>query len=157
MVVISICRKYINKPLDLVNLVAGKGSDAAALEAAVDRISRGYEGFYFGRYDVRTDSEEALKDGRFRVIELNGVTSEATSIYDPRHRLVDAYSTLMRQWRIAFEIGERNRAAGVRPATLRQLSGLLRRHRTAKGAHALNPSTFSPDEPHASTPRGPVL
>jgi len=36
--IISICRKYIDKPLDLLNLVAGKGSDAEALQAAVNKI-----------------------------------------------------------------------------------------------------------------------
>ena len=131
----------------------GTDLSTPALEATVDRVSRGFAGFYFGRYDVRTDSEESLQQGRFRVIELNGVTSEATSIYDPRHRLVDAYSTLMRQWRIAFEIGAGNRAAGARPATWGEFRDLLRRHRSAKHAHG-NPSTFSSPVP---TPRGPVL
>ncbi|HEU5220254.1 MAG TPA: hypothetical protein VFU23_16450, partial [Gemmatimonadales bacterium] len=106
-----------------------------ALEAAVDQVSRGFAGFQFGRYDVRAESDDALREGHFRVIELNGVTSEATSIYDPAHSLAGAYRTLMRQWRIAFDIGAMNRAAGVRPATLRQLAGLLSRHRRARLGH----------------------
>ena len=53
-----------------------------ALENAIDAISRDYEGFYFGRYDIRTESAEALARGEdFKILELNGVTSEATSIH----------------------------------------------------------------------------
>jgi membrane protein DedA with SNARE-associated domain len=115
----------------------GTALQTPALVEAVDEISRSYrdEGFWFGRYDVRTDSEETLQAGRFRVIELNGATSEATSIYDPKHGLFDAYRTLREQWRILFEIGDRNRAAGARPATLGELFDLLRRHRAAKRGH----------------------
>jgi len=106
-----------------------------ALEAAVDQLSRAFDGFYFGRYDVRAESAEALQRGRFRMIELNGVTSEATSIYDPSHRLIDAYRMLGKQWRIAFEIGAANRAAGATVATAGQLVGMLRSHRRAKRGH----------------------
>jgi len=60
--------------------------------------------------------------GRYiKVIELNGVTSEATHIYDPKMSLIDAYRVLFEQWRIAFEIGDRNRARGVRPIVIREL------------------------------------
>jgi glyoxylase-like metal-dependent hydrolase (beta-lactamase superfamily II) len=117
----------------------GTALQTPVLVEAVDRLSRTFrdDGFWFGRYDVRTDSEETLQAGRFRVIELNGATSEATSIYDPRHGLLDAYRTLREQWRILFEIGDRNRAAGARPATFRELFDLLRRHRAAKRGHAV--------------------
>jgi pimeloyl-ACP methyl ester carboxylesterase len=118
----------------------GTALRTAALEAAVDRISKGFEGFHFGRYDVRAESVEALQAGRFRVIELNGVTSEATSIYDPAHGLLEAYRTLRAQWRLVFEIGGRSRAAGARPARLGELVTLALSHRAAKREHASGPS-----------------
>ena len=46
------------------------------------------------------------------MIELNGVTSEATNIYDARHSLADAYRVLFEQWSLAFEIGAANRERG---------------------------------------------
>ncbi len=92
------------------------------LEAAFDRISKRYEGFYFGRYDVRTPSVKDFCNGKsFKIIELNGVTSEATNIYDPDNGLADAYRILMQQWRLAFEIGSANRARGAKAATARAL------------------------------------
>jgi hypothetical protein len=108
-----------------------------ALERAIDRLSQGYEEFWFGRYDVRAPSAEALMaGGPFTVLEVNGVSSEATSIYDPRHGLGHAYRTLFAQWRLAFEIGRRNVAAGARPTRVREILALLRRHRAATALHA---------------------
>ncbi len=101
-----------------------------ALGEAVERISRGYPGFWFGRYDARAPSPQAFREGRaFKIVELNGVTSEATHIYDPRYGVRQAWRVLREQWRIAFEIGRRNRERGHPPATLRELLAALRRYR----------------------------
>jgi membrane protein DedA with SNARE-associated domain len=101
----------------------------SALEATVDRISRSFEGFYFGRYDLRAPSYEAFEQGEaIRVLELNGVTSEATHIYDPANSLGSAYKTLSRQWGLAFEIGRANRDRGVRPARMGELLKAIWRH-----------------------------
>ncbi|MEP6362870.1 MAG: hypothetical protein ABJ287_10805, partial [Balneola sp.] len=81
----------------------------------IDEISKSFkDGFYFGRYDLITGSGEELTKGKnIKVIELNGVTSESTHIYDPEHSFLFAVKTLMKQWRIAFEIGAQNHKSGV--------------------------------------------
>ncbi|HEX2639057.1 MAG TPA: VTT domain-containing protein, partial [Pyrinomonadaceae bacterium] len=62
------------------------------LEKKIDEICRGFKGFYFGRFDIRAASFEDLMRGEnFKIVELNGVTSESTNIYDPRYGLLDAY------------------------------------------------------------------
>jgi pimeloyl-ACP methyl ester carboxylesterase/membrane protein DedA with SNARE-associated domain len=107
-----------------------------ALEERFDEIARGFDGFFFGRFDVRlTGGSEAFRAGRgFKIIELNGVTSEATHIYHPGTPLTAAYGVLMRQWRIAFEIGEENRRRGVAPTSARRLAQITREYmRTARG------------------------
>jgi hypothetical protein len=96
------------------------------LHAEVERVSRTFTGFYFGRYDVRADSEQAFRRGEFKVIELNGLTSEATSIYDPRHSVWFGWRMLFKQWRLAFEIGEANRARGARALAVREIYSLLK-------------------------------
>ncbi len=97
-----------------------------ALEEAIDRISKTYRGFYFGRFDLRTRSIEDFRQGRnFKVVELNGVTSEATHIYDLRNSLFTAYQVLFAQWRIAFEIGAQNYERDFQPTSLWTLAGLL--------------------------------
>ena len=86
------------------------------LEARIDEISRQLTGFFIGRYDIRFASEEELRAGRnFQIIELNGATSEATSIYDARNSLWTAYRTLFRQWELVYQIGAQNRARGCAP------------------------------------------
>jgi membrane protein DedA with SNARE-associated domain len=107
----------------------GRHLASAALEQAIDRVAKAHPGFYFGRFDLRAGSVQALRAGKFQVIELNGVTSEATHIYDPAVSLVEAYRVLLRQWRIAFEIGAANRREGAVPMKARELLALVFRRR----------------------------
>ncbi len=79
------------------------------LIAALDVVSGHFEGFDFGRYDIRVPSAEDLSAGRnLKVIEVNGLSSEATYIYDPKHSYCYGLRTLCHQWRIAFEIAALN-------------------------------------------------
>jgi membrane protein DedA with SNARE-associated domain len=109
----------------------GSCHETAALHAAVDAVAQCHPGFYFGRFDLRTPSLADFQAGRFSVLELNGVSAEATHIYDPAVRVWDAYRTIFRQWRFAFEIGAANQAAGARPLTAAEFVALIRRRRTA--------------------------
>ncbi len=96
------------------------------LEVAIDKICKGYNGFFFGRFDIRTPSFEDLMQGKnFKIIELNGVTSESTNIYDKRYSLFDAYRILFKQWKIAFEIGEENYNKGAKKTSFISLIKLL--------------------------------
>jgi hypothetical protein len=116
-----------------------------ALERAVDSVARGFDGFYFGRFDVRSESVEAFTRGEFRVLELNGVTSESTHIYDPRHGLATAYRDLARQWRLAFDIGAGNARSGAAAVRLVDLARMVlgycrpRRAQPAPVHSGLNP------------------
>lgn len=100
-----------------------------ALAQEIDRISRAFDGFYFGRYDIRVPSLADFKRGRnLKVLELNGVTSEATSIYDPKNSLSQAYRLLAKQWKIAFAIGKENISRGFPAAGVLALVRRLIRH-----------------------------
>jgi len=101
-----------------------------ALEEAIDRIAQSFDGFFFGRFDIRVPSRQDFMAGRnMKIVELNGVTSEATHIYDPKLSLFDAYRVLFEQWRIAFEIGDFNRARGTRPTCVTDLLKAAREYR----------------------------
>jgi membrane protein DedA with SNARE-associated domain len=92
------------------------------LEHRIDDISQKLSGFYVGRYDIRYSSEADLRAGTsFQILELNGAASEATSIYDARNSLLNAYGTLFRQWKLVFAIGAENRRRGSSPTALRLL------------------------------------
>ncbi len=96
------------------------------LEEKIDEICRGFQGFYFGRFDIRARSfEDFSRAKNFKIIELNGVTSESTNIYDKRFSLFAAYKILFRQWRIAFEIGAENFQRGAKPTSVSDLIKLI--------------------------------
>jgi membrane protein DedA with SNARE-associated domain len=107
-----------------------------ALEASVERIARRFEGFHLGRFDVRAPSAQALSRGEgLRVLELNGLTSEPTEIYDPAVSLAVAYGKLLRQWTLAFEIGAENARGGAPTTTLLQVLQEWVRYRRAQRGH----------------------
>jgi hypothetical protein len=102
-----------------------------ALEAEIDRIARTFQGFHCGRFDLRCPDEAALMRGEgIRLIELNGVTSEATHIYHPHTSLIAAYRTLFSQWRQAYDIGSANAAAGAKVTTWKEFAIILKKHFT---------------------------
>ncbi len=103
----------------------GSHSITPALNATIDRVSQAHPEFYLGRYDVRAESVEALQRGEFWVIELNGVSAEATHVYDPAVSLREAYRVMRLHWRTAFGIGAINRARGFPPMTLAALLRLI--------------------------------
>ena len=93
-----------------------------ALRDAIDDLSQQFDGFHFGRYDLRVPSVEELRAGRnLKVLELNGVTSEATHIYNPGYSLIQAWKDICNQWRIAFEIGMANIARDHQPSEINEL------------------------------------
>jgi hypothetical protein len=114
----------------------GSWVKTVALEETFDAISKCFEGFNFGRFDVRTPSVDEFKQGRnFKIIELNGVTSEATHIYDPKNGLATAYKVLFEQWRLAFEIGAENRERGAYPTSVNTLLSLMSEYKQSAQYH----------------------
>ena len=78
-----------------------------------DEISSQIDGIYFGRFDIRCQSVEALKAGQhFKILEINGVKSEPTHIYEPGFSIWEAYRILFRQWNTIYKISMENKARG---------------------------------------------
>jgi membrane protein DedA with SNARE-associated domain len=96
------------------------------LERAVDAIARAFPEFLIGRFDVRYTDPDAFKAGRdLAIVELNGVTSESTNIYDPSWSLLAAYRTLYWQWSLLYRIGAANRQRGQVPTGILTLLRLV--------------------------------
>lgn len=102
-----------------------------ALERTIDEIALSFEreGLDFGRFDVRFESEDELREGRgFSIIELNGTMSESTNMYDPTRSTFWMYGVLFRQWRTMFDLGAARRREGASPMRLRELVAAVRDH-----------------------------
>jgi len=90
-----------------------------------DRLNREMEGFYFGRFDIRAASWEAIKEqGAFTILEVNGVGGEPTHIYDPDNSLMGAWKDLCYSWRVAASIAARNMQRDGNRPTYRRARGL---------------------------------
>ena len=61
------------------------------LEAAIFDFFESQPGFNFGRVDVKCADEEAFRRGEFVVIEVNGVASLPTHMFDPKLSVWQAY------------------------------------------------------------------
>ncbi len=101
--------------------IFGDGSflNSDKLRDTFDRIAQKLPEFFIGRFDVRYENPDDLRQGEgFQIVELNGAASEATDIYDERNSLLSAYKTLYRQWELVYSIGARNRERGFKSASL---------------------------------------
>ena len=84
------------------------------LSSSFDRISKKIDGFYFGRYDLRTASIDDLENGKVKVMELNGCGAEPSHIYQPGFSLWEALRVLLQHWNHIYHISTENHALGVR-------------------------------------------
>lgn len=86
-----------------------------------DTLSRQMEGFYFGRFDIRADSWEDLRNQeRFKILEVNGIGAEPTHMYDPENSLLQAWEALCRTWRMSAEIARENLKRGTPRPTFKK-------------------------------------
>lgn len=99
------------------------------LERRIDEIARSFDGFYFGRFDIRYADPDTLRQGGdFSIVELNGAASESTNLYDPTRSLLCAYRILFKQWSVLYEIGRRNRDLGAPVTRPTELLRVIRRY-----------------------------
>lgn len=117
----------------------GRDLVTPALTEAIDRFARAMPDFFFGRIDVRFASLPLLRRGKgFTVIEVNGVGSEATHIWDPRTKLLDAWRAQFFHYGAAFRIGAANRRRGFEPSGVRQMYRDWKNQRRLMAAYPLN-------------------
>ena len=82
----------------------------ADLTAQFDLLSKQIKGWYFGRIDLKYNTFKELKQGRnFKILEINGVISEPTHIYDPTNAsYFDALKSILKHWKILKVISKKN-------------------------------------------------
>jgi len=87
------------------------------LRQQFDHLSKKVDGFFYGRYDLRCASYEALNRGEMKIMELNGAGAEPAHIYHPGFSLLEAYRVLFRHWSILAQISRANHQRGVKYLT----------------------------------------
>ena len=89
-------------------------------EQKVNEFLAPIEGFFYGRIDVKTQDENTLKKGEFKILEFNGSNSEATHIFDRNINIFEAYKEVLRHLKVQYEIAKINIKKGFKPAPLSQ-------------------------------------
>ncbi|NOX52095.1 MAG: hypothetical protein GXP16_16400 [Gammaproteobacteria bacterium] len=78
-------------------------------ERAVSAVCDSQPGFNFGRLDVKTQSEEKFRQGDFVVIEVNGIASLPTHMFDPNNSLREAYKIFLQHGKYLTKIADEHR------------------------------------------------
>ncbi len=109
-----------------------------ALTHRINAVCRSFPGFHFGRFDIRVPTLEDFQAGRaLSILELNGLTSESTSLYDPGYSYIRRVAVLVRQWGWACRIGRHNRENGTPLTPFRRLLADYDRHHKLRTAAKL--------------------
>lgn len=111
-----------------------------SLHHTFDTVAKQIPGFSYGRFDIKCTSLEDLKQGKnFKIIELNGVCSEPTHIYDQSlGNYFRAVGTIMQHWTIVRKVAAANHRKGAaympEPQMIKMLTGLRDYHQKIKAA-----------------------
>jgi len=83
------------------------------LNEAFNKLAYQIPDFYFGRFDLKCDSYEDLKQLKnFKILELNGAGSEPGHIYEPGYSLWKAYHSIFWHLAVLSDISAQNRKRG---------------------------------------------
>lgn len=82
------------------------------LEIFINHLCKQIDGWYYGRLDIKYKDFESLLHGKdFKILEVNGIISEPTHIYDASHKnasFLNAIKTINNHWSIMSKIAIKN-------------------------------------------------
>jgi hypothetical protein len=92
------------------------------LEQKLDEVLGEFSGFHYGRLDIKFRDIQSLMAGEhFDILEINGASSEAAHIWDSDTPLSHIFSTLLKQYRLLYQIGAKHKKQGHNSPTLGSL------------------------------------
>lgn len=103
------------------------------LEAAVFEVFEHQPGFNFGRIDIKAQNPESFFNGEFVLIEINGVASLPTHMFDPKYTLLEAYQIFFQHARLLATIAREHKDVPMELLPLREII-----KRTGAGQATLN-------------------
>ncbi|EKO3823211.1 D-alanine--D-alanine ligase [Vibrio harveyi] len=109
------------------------------LEKKLDQVLGDFNGFHYGRLDIKFKDIHALMNGEhFDILEINGASSEAAHIWDSDTPLTHIFATLLKQYRLLYQIGSKQKLRGHQTPTL---GALIQAWREEKVLTQLYPMT----------------
>ncbi|EJI1277637.1 D-alanine--D-alanine ligase [Vibrio vulnificus] len=117
----------------------GRQHITPALNHAINIIMQDLPEFHYGRMDVKYKDLASLKLGEhLEIVEINGASSESIHIWDKDAKLLDAFKTLLWQYKTLFEIGDRVRKSGESPPSILALIRAWRHEKQLSAAYPEN-------------------
>jgi len=99
-----------------------------SLEIFFDDLSKKFDWFYFGRYDLKAKTIEDFLTWNIQIIEINWVGSLPTFVYDPKHSLRYAYSQFFKHLNLMYQISKINRKIWYQYSSLRVFLQAIRKY-----------------------------
>lgn len=116
----SLCVETIGSHNLGTQFLSGQHLINSTLIDRMDDLANQLPGFNYGRFDLKYKRwEDFLAGKEGKILEINGVNSEPTHIYDPKISLRKAYSEIFFHMRIIYEISRQNRILGIQPKPLK--------------------------------------
>ncbi len=118
------------------------------LENFMDNLSNKIDGWYYGRLDIKyKDYDSFLKGKDFKILEVNGIISEPTHIYDAsceNSSFINCMKTINDHWDIMNDIAVKNHEVnGIEyPKIIPYLKNMLWLRTHSKKLKALNKLDF---------------
>lgn len=79
-----------------------------AIEEKLREVVAWYEGFYFWRFDIMTESLEDIAQWKFRIIELNWSSGIPLHIYSPWKSIIQRHQIMTDHFDCMFQIAKQN-------------------------------------------------
>lgn len=119
-----------------------------ALEKLINDICKKIDGWYYGRLDIKYESYEQLLKGKaFKILEINGIISEPTHIYDASYKgasYFKALESINEHWsimgKIALKLHRENKIAY--PAVMPYIKNMIWLRSYTKKLKELNAKDF---------------
>lgn len=93
-----------------------------AIKSRMVDLLKTMPGVYYGRFDLRTGSWEALRGGKdTRILEFNGTNSDVSHIFQPGYSLLSAYRDIAFHWDIMHQIAKKNRRLGHKSLSFKEI------------------------------------
>ena len=88
----------------------GNGLISNELTDVISNIEQQIDGWYYGRLDIKYDTfEKFIENKKFKILEINGIISEPTHVFDARtYSYFDAVKAIREHWKIVYKIATIN-------------------------------------------------
>jgi hypothetical protein len=92
----------------------GNGLISDELTTIIQEIEQHIEGWNYGRLDIKYDTfDKVLSDKKFKILEINGIISEPTHVFDAStYSYFDALKAIRKHWKILYNVSTTNHELG---------------------------------------------